>query len=132
MKFEMYGFKFSQKLTEKLRSTAKTDKGLESKIKGAMNGKFNSQHVWLHMMVFINPAVATLPQHAHLLAEDGCFVAHENVNGKRTMIHRPCGFGRGSQHETKLPESFKPITIANPKKKRIEWEDWVNDHVEMP
>eukprot|EP00545_Synedropsis_sp_CCMP1620_P009495 CAMPEP_0119006214 /NCGR_PEP_ID=MMETSP1176-20130426/2171_1 /TAXON_ID=265551 /ORGANISM="Synedropsis recta cf, Strain CCMP1620" /LENGTH=379 /DNA_ID=CAMNT_0006958107 /DNA_START=63 /DNA_END=1199 /DNA_ORIENTATION=+ len=124
LKFEMYGFKYSEKLTLKLRDTAKADKGIASKIKGAKDGKFNSQHVWLHMMVFINPAVAALPQHAHLLAEEGCFKTHATVGGQRMMVHRPCGTGKNSAHETVLPEEFKPIRIDEPDKKRVEWEDW--------
>jgi hypothetical protein len=131
LKFEMYGFKYSEKLTLKLREQAKIDKGLPSKIKGAKNGKFNSQHVWLHMMVFINPAVASLPEHAHLMAEEGCFQSTANIGGKSEMIHRACGTGRNSAHETLLPKEYKPIKIHDPNKKRMEWEDWVNDHVQL-
>jgi hypothetical protein len=58
--------------------------------------------------------VASLPEHHHLFAEPGCFEKHENINGKRTIVHRNCGEGNHDQAksvETPLPDSFKAIKL---------------------
>ena len=56
--------------------------------------------------VFINPAVASLPEHAHLLAEHGCF--------KSKTQNRPCGVGKKqlAETESKLPPEFLPLQIT--------------------
>jgi len=67
---------------------------------------YNAQHVWLTMQVFINPAVAALPEHAHLFAEHGCYTDGLNGFGKE------CGTGRGGELETPLPDEFKPLNLT--------------------
>jgi hypothetical protein len=99
-KMQMYGFIYSPELTQHVRDVATTESssGIE-----ALNGdKYNAQHVWLNMPLFINPAVVSLPQHAHLMVEEGCFKGRKN--GKQ--ITRPCGT---SPEETPLPDEFLPI-----------------------
>lgn len=131
-RFEMYGFKYSERLTKKVKYIAQSEKSMSSSIQGAKDGKYNSQHVWLHMMVFINPEVAGLPQHAHLMAEQGCFKATiKDKEGNRISVNRECGTGRNNAEESKLPEEFKPIWIDEPEKKRKEWEEWVNKHINL-
>lgn len=54
--------------------------------------------------------VASLPQHAHLFAEHGCF------GGKKDnkKIHVDCSDtknARGGENLTPLPEEFKPLKI---------------------
>ena len=64
----------------------------------------------LSLQVFINPMVASLPQHAHLFAEHGCFGGKDD-NGK---IHVDCSDkerARGGENLTPLPEGFKPLKI---------------------
>lgn len=64
--------------------------------------------------VFINPMVASLPEHHHLFAEPGCYAGTTEVRGKRTIGHRNCGEGKDVQAkevETPLPDSFKPIKL---------------------
>eukprot|EP00586_Coscinodiscus_wailesii_P020042 CAMPEP_0172516992 /NCGR_PEP_ID=MMETSP1066-20121228/280849_1 /TAXON_ID=671091 /ORGANISM="Coscinodiscus wailesii, Strain CCMP2513" /LENGTH=350 /DNA_ID=CAMNT_0013298729 /DNA_START=136 /DNA_END=1188 /DNA_ORIENTATION=+ len=98
-KFQMFGFVYSKYLTEMVRHAAST--GMEETLP---NGeKFNGQHIFSTMMVFINPKVASLPQHHHLLAEKGCY------RGKIEGVHvkRDCG----NKEETPLPPSFQPIKI---------------------
>lgn len=56
------------------------------------------------LQVFINPAVSALPEHAHLFAEHGCFVA-------RGEPKRQCGSLTGEM-ESKLPDSFLPIQLT--------------------
>lgn len=71
----------------------------------------NAQHVWLSLQVFINPAVASLPQHAHLLAEPGCFLERAKDG---SPVNRECGTGNDEQSniETTLPDAFKPLEIT--------------------
>jgi hypothetical protein len=69
--------------------------------------KFRAQHIRLSMKVFINPAVASLPQHAHLFPELGCFVKRQ----EGVLIHRECGTGPGAALESKLPASFLPLVL---------------------
>jgi hypothetical protein len=129
-KFESYGFRYSAELTQQAKKRAtlgKSDLAPDGKA-------YRAQHLWLHILVnivlsfligfplvdqshwwsfvsapsilqvFINPAVAGLPEHAHLFAEDGCFVA----NGKP---NRRCG-GQKGEMESKLPDSFLPIQLT--------------------
>jgi hypothetical protein len=58
------------------------------------------------LQVFINPAVASLPEHAHLLSEHGCY--------KSKTQNRPCGTGmkKHIDTESKLPDSFLPLKIT--------------------
>jgi len=106
-KMTMFGFIYSEDLTEKIHDVATEE--MYSDI--APNGRLlNAQHVWLTLKVFINPAVAALPQHAHLLAEPGCFF--KRIKDKR--LNRECGTGIDPQAkiETKLPESFKALNLT--------------------
>jgi hypothetical protein len=104
-KFSMFGFIHSPKLTETVRKIALD----EINTGFAPNGvKLNAQHVWLRAQVFINPAVAALPQHAHLLAEPGCY--DENENG---TVHRECGVNNGEGiSESVLPTSFQALKLT--------------------
>ena len=108
-KFTMFGFIHSPTLTAKVRALARNEKFTVV----APNGiKLNAQHVWTTMNVFINPSVAALPQHAHLLSEPGCFL--RSANGVRT--NRECGTGNetfliGVELETVLPESFRALKL---------------------
>jgi hypothetical protein len=108
-KFAMFGFVFSPTLTQTWREQASGERNSCC----APNGiKYNAQHVWLRGQVFINPAVAALPQHAHLLAEPGCYDNREN----RTS-HRECGDPMPSQDtsgESVLTVAFRalPLTVA--------------------
>lgn len=114
-RMEMFGFVYSEDLTHKIR-----EKAIKEQYNGtAPNGMpLNGQHIWLIMKVFINPAVASLPQHAHLLAEPGCFHGY-------TKGHRECGQGEdgnaGTQTklETVLPQEYRAIP-TNPKQD----DDW--------
>ncbi|CAB9523128.1 expressed unknown protein [Seminavis robusta] len=107
-----FGFVYSKELTEEIRHVASIenregaanknnpDKALEAL--GPDGEHYNAQHVWLNMLVFINPAVAALPEHAHLLAEQGCYKGREGG----VHIHRECDPSKG---ESVLPESFRPL-----------------------
>ena len=61
-RFEAAGFVFSNDLTNLVRQYAVAGKQSE----------FDSQHICMSMLVFINPSVAKLPEHAHLFGGHGC------------------------------------------------------------
>lgn len=69
-RMERHGFVYSKRLTEWTRSQATKGKDDKTPVEGKT---FTAQHLWTQMMVFINPAVARLPQHDHLLGEPGCW-----------------------------------------------------------
>jgi SAM-dependent methyltransferase len=106
-RFELqYGFRYSSELTEKIRDVAKSEIGTGP----APNGEnYNAQHVWLSMKVFLNPAVAALPQHAQLFFEQGCFATKTE--------RRKCGV----KEESALPDDYYPLKLTQ------EQDDaWVN------
>lgn len=151
VKFQMYGFVYSTELTNQVRQIAKTE---FAKRHPSMkdNEPYNPQHVWLTMMVrvyettrkarqcvcvllnplfllflkvFINPAVAVLPEHAHVMAEKGCFERRI----QETLVHKECGTGRNAHKETPLPDRMKPIPLENPQESQRQWEDYIRAHL---
>ncbi len=134
-KMQSFGFQFSETLTNRVRDVAaqefRTSLANPNRTEyQAPNGVgYNAQHIWLTMMVFINPLVASLPQHAHLFAEPGCFVSR--VNTKLTTRH--CGEGGSAlQHalETPLPPQFKPLELTPDMD--VAWETLVRQHLMLP
>ena len=105
----MFGFIYSPKLTALIRAAAMDERFKDV----APNGiKLNAQHIWTSIKVFINPAVAALPQHAHLMAEPGCFDPEPN-EGETT--HRECGSHSNVidyKLETVLPENFRALNLT--------------------
>jgi hypothetical protein len=73
-------------MTETIRKIASEDR-IEKTGLGHDGNAYNVQHVWLSMMGFINPIVASLPEHAHLLAEPGGFLT------KTKRLGKMCGGG---------------------------------------
>jgi hypothetical protein len=106
-KFESLGFKYSPQLTEQVRKIARSESHTLDNL-GPDGKPYNAQHVWLTMQVFINPMVASLPKHAHLFSEHGCFGGRDD----KGIAHKECGTERGGQTESKLPESFYPLEIT--------------------
>jgi len=113
-KFTMFGFVYSEDLTKKVRAQAYSE---QNKGVAPNGGNWDAQHIWLTMKVFINPAVAALPQHAHLLAEPDCF--RKRGNGQR--FNRECGevttdsdpvVAAGAALESKLPTEFHALPIT--------------------
>lgn len=102
-KYESYGFRYSPELTDELRQIAQRESNM-----GPDGKKFRAQHIRMSMKVFINPAVASLPQHAHLFPELGCYVNRKDG----VLIQKECGTGRGGALESKLPESFRPLVLT--------------------
>jgi len=107
-RMQSYGLVYSEDLTMRVRETAD-----RPKIRGQdfPKGKlFNAQHVWLSAKVFINPAVASLPEHQHLLSEPGCFHKKEKKTPPGEWITRPCSSDR---KETELPDEYLPLTLTD-------------------
>lgn len=98
-KFESFGFVYSAYLTDQIKKVA-----VEHRDDLAPNNQtYNAQHVWTTMMVFINPSVASLPQHNHILSEHGC--------GVKTDENKRCG--EDSKLETPLPADYEPIVLTD-------------------
>lgn len=93
-------------MSEKVKKIAREEKG---KSNGPDGQPMNAQHIWLNMQVFINPMVASLPEHAHLFSEHGCF---KERGEKGAIIHKECGTLRGAKTESKLPENFYPLNLT--------------------
>jgi len=107
-RMQSYGFVYSEDLTTRVRKTADRVNPLKG-LNFPEGNNFNAQHVWLSAKVFINPAVASLPKHQHLLSEPGCF--HQKIkNGRGEWITRPCSSDRG---ETELPDGYLPLTLTD-------------------
>jgi hypothetical protein len=107
-KMQMYGFRYSKALTDQVRLTSYKEKHAHNA--SVVEGKdYNAQHIWNHMMVFVNPAVAALPQHAHLMAEAGC---HRVDETGLLDVPTKCGKGVDGRRESVLPKEFDPIELT--------------------
>ena len=120
-RMEMMGFVYSDKLTQEVHEQANKDtlrKDLveEMKTKGKANYHV-AQHLSYTLQVFINPMVASLPQHAHLLAEPGCVRA--GPQGKEKV---ECG-DEGST--SALPRHFKALNLTEEMDKN--WLELIKD-----
>lgn len=124
-KYESYGFKYDQQLTDQVRKWAKEESNNRTAI--APNGnRLNGQHIWLSMKVFVNPAVAALPRHAHLFPQFGCY-------GGRTqgeIKHRECGTGREGKMETPLDKSLYPLELTP--EMDLDWENLIRHNLGLP
>ena len=70
---------------------------------------YQAQHIRLHLLVFINPQVASLPQHHHLFhSEHGCYGSRAKDG---SFIGRICGEGKAVE-ETPLPEDWYPLKLT--------------------
>lgn len=126
-KYQSYGFVFSQTLTDRVRAKAMEDRLFKFPL-GEVPGqgdKFNPQHVYLSMKVFINPAVASLPEHQHLFAEHGCY--KDRVDGK--IKNRACGEGRGGDKESVLPPEYLPLELTQDQDKA--WVDILKANINL-
>lgn len=117
-KFESYGFKYDQKLTDDIRrvATEEADWPESDPRTVAPNGlKYRAIH-FRTIKVFINPVVASLPQHSHLFPEHGCF-----------PTGRVCGTGDKAELESPLPKSFWPLEPTQEEDEA--WVKLVREHI---
>jgi SAM-dependent methyltransferase len=113
-KFTSFGFVYDDKLTQAVKGWAIQDKKGDYVL--PTGKKPQPQHISLSMKVFVNPAVASLPAHAHLFGEDGCLgealpKEEQTWTGTRRYEPRRCGTGPYGMMETPLKESMLPLVI---------------------
>ena len=113
----MYGFTYSEEWTMAVREAASNEK---NKFPAPNGGVYNAQHVWTTMQVFFNPAVAALPQHAHLLAGPGCYGLKDGAMGIKEC---------DGEMDSKLPPEFLPLVLTE--EQDIDWENLVKKNVKM-
>jgi len=105
---EMMGFVYSEDLTNKMHEQARTDRTrkdlIEDMVIKGKNSYQVAQHLFKTGQVFINPMVASLPQHAHLLTEHGCI----GRVGRTPSDNVDCG----NKGTTALPKHFKAINLT--------------------
>eukprot|EP00538_Stauroneis_constricta_P008976 CAMPEP_0119567890 /NCGR_PEP_ID=MMETSP1352-20130426/37289_1 /TAXON_ID=265584 /ORGANISM="Stauroneis constricta, Strain CCMP1120" /LENGTH=377 /DNA_ID=CAMNT_0007617203 /DNA_START=93 /DNA_END=1226 /DNA_ORIENTATION=- len=96
-RFESFGFRYSERLSDKVRAIAKEERGTF-----APNGeRYNAQHVWTKMLVFINPQVAARPEYARMMTQPGC------VEGR--LQNRKCG---KDPVESTIPPDFEALELT--------------------
>lgn len=116
-RFSMYGFVFSEQLTNRVRDIANSENGRRDAMPHDETVRYNAQHVWTSMMVFINPAVASRQEHSHLMAEPGCFVDRKKPNAHCGEEPNP----RQRAVSSPIPEEFKFIPFK--KEMQLKWEE---------
>jgi len=113
VRWEAAGFVYTEYLTKAFRAIAMTDQSRKDLTADMKEDHlyFVAQHIYLNAQVFINPMVASLPEHAHLFAEHGCFGGKD---GNKKPIHVDCADAAAKgEILTPLPESFKPLKITD-------------------
>lgn len=123
-KMESSGFFYSEYLTKEIRRIAIEEHPREAWLEemkkrnttnyGELSVHRIGQHIWGSMQVFINPLVASLPEHQHLFAEHGCY-----LNGSKGHVCKK------EDHYTPLPERFKPLVLT--KEMDNQWMELVKD-----
>jgi hypothetical protein len=107
-KFTSFGFVYDDFLTQQVRQWARDDR--TSNYTLPTGGKPDPQHISRSMKVFINPAVASLPAHAHLFPDHGCL--GKKIGERRADYERrKCGTGPAGAKETPLPDNFYPLPV---------------------
>jgi hypothetical protein len=78
----------------------------------------------------VNPAVAALPQHQHLMPQNGCFFNFTKGLAFPTAT-RPCGSpGSSEAHlETPLPDAFQPLSVSPEMHQR--WNDLIKSRLDV-
>jgi len=113
-KYESYGFKYDAELTQQVKGWARDGKKEYTSPKGKWLDGF---YIRVTMMVFVNPVVAALPEHAHLFPEKGCMY----INGEKEQVKYDCGTMR--KEETPLAKSMEPLKLTLEMDDK--WNDWI-------
>jgi len=90
-------------MTDEIRKVAKTE-SQQQEVSPVAGKPYAAMHILARMNVFMNPLVASLPQHTGLFAELGCY---EEVN--RKWVHRECGTGGNGDLETRMAPELFPL-----------------------
>jgi len=118
-KYESYGFKYSEELTNEAKDIAKVNK---KTYRGPHNVYLDGFYVRVTLMVFVNPVVAALPEHAHLFPELGCYGGKDKENGD--IVHRKCEKGKG---ESVPVDQMNPLILTDDMHKK--WIEWLEPQV---
>lgn len=107
------GLVYSDELTKAARKIA-LDGNKEVSAKGL---KYNAQHLWTSLQIYINPAVMRLPEHAHLIGNAGCFAGqnHDIPDIGDDAPNVPCEGGDA------LPPEFQPPEAAFKSDAMVGW-----------
>lgn len=126
-RFEMYGFVFSKDLTERVKRKAAEERNAKIPfpvpVKDGEERTYTATHVNNQILVFINPLVASMPQHAHVLSEPGCY---DDAPGS----HVHCGEEKNPRSRavsSKLPDEFRFIPYKEERHKQ--WEEYMKASV---
>eukprot|EP01083_Nonionella_stella_P074596 202401_1 len=127
-RMEMYGFVYSEDYTKRVRQIG--HKETQARIRFPVNVTkddvntgnriYDAHHIKSRMLVFINPLVASKPQHAHILSEGGCYLSN-----KQPRVH--CGEEnnkRARKVNTPIPDEFKNIIYKEEQHKK--WEEMIH------
>ena len=107
-RFELLGWKFNPVLTSTVRTLAADETASKSL---APDGSLYAPFLIMKtVMVFENPEIARLPQHAHLFPEPGCFKSRSSRAYESPFLQRECATGAGVKLETKLDKWFQPLS----------------------
>ena len=106
---ERLGWRYDATLTQIIRRRARED--TSRTLKFFDGNTHQPQNIEYTMMVFHNPEIARLPQHAHLFAEPGCFQSKQGNGVNTTIQQRECGTGAGALLETPRKDRFVPRTV---------------------
>jgi hypothetical protein len=120
-KYESYGFKYDETLTNEAREIAKINK---KKFRGPHNVYLDGFYVRVTLMVFVNPVVAALPEHAHLFPELGCYGGKDD---NREMVRRQCKKENG---ESVPDERMNPLNLTDAMDQK--WIEWLEPQVKLP
>lgn len=113
-KYRSYGFIYDEELTKQTKLWARSE---SRRTPGG--DRYRASHVIQSVKVFINPAVAALPQHSHLLFEHGCLDKWQPGN----ILTKPCTSEQGL---SPLPEGFAPLKLDVSGTDK--WEDFLLNH----
>lgn len=112
-KMQMYGFQYSEEMSLEIQGIASKEQENKTASIIVEDEPYNAQHIWTTMMVFINPAVSALPEHAHLFSGIGCF---QSLGGEKGIVNKDCD----GENESKLPPEYYPLVLTEQQD-----EDWV-------
>jgi hypothetical protein len=125
-KYEMYGFKYDEELTKQIRSISSLE-ARRTSIFPPTGKKYAGQHIFTSIKVFINPMVASLPEHAHLFANHGCYKG-KGAGGIQDIVNRECGTSKNSPEETNVDPSYLPLTLTE--EQDLAWIKIVEDNID--
>mmetsp|Transcript_24443 Transcript_24443/g.27287 ORF Transcript_24443/g.27287 Transcript_24443/m.27287 type:complete len:364 (+) Transcript_24443:124-1215(+) len=115
-KYESYGLKYDEALSNEAKAIARATK---ETFKGPHDMNLDGFYVRVTLMVFVNPVVAALPEHAHLFPQLGCFTKDKGA--------RKC---RKESGESVPDERMNPLNLTDLMDQK--WVEWIEPQVKPP